>query len=132
MEQHNLYLPFLDIMINKDPDNNHIWMNIFYKKADTPRRALFNCCHPKQCKKNIPFTLARRIFTIVENKEVRKKHVDEVQKVLYSQEYPQNLVQEAIRKVATIPTKNLRASKAKTDSNNLAFVTTFNPNNKNV
>ena len=73
MEQHNLYLPFLDIMINKDPDNNHIWMNIFYKKTDTPRRALFNCCHPKQCKKNIPFTLARRIFTIVENKEVRKK-----------------------------------------------------------
>ena len=132
MEQHNLYLPFLDIMINKDPENNNIWMDIFYKKTDTRRCVPFNSCHPKQCKKNIPFTLARRICTIVENNEVRKKRLDELQKVLYSQEYPQNLVQEAIRKVTSIPIENLRASKAKTDSNNLAFVTTFNPNNKNV
>ena len=53
-------------------------------------------------------------------------------KVLYSQENPQNLVQEAIPKVKSIPIENLRASKTKTDSNNLAYVTTFNPSNKNV
>ena len=129
MEQHNLYLPFLDIMINKDPENDNIWMDIFCKKTDTLRCVPFNSCHPKQCKKNIPFTLARRICIIVENNEVRKKHLDELQKVLCSQEYPQNLIQEAIRKVTSIPTENLMASKAKTDSNNLAFVTTFNPNN---
>ena len=58
--------------------------------------------------------------------------MDELQKILYSQKYPQNLIQEAIRKVAGIPTENLRALKAKTDSNNLTFVLTFNPNNKNV
>ena len=39
---------------------------------------------------------------------------------------------EKIRKVTSIPTENLRASKAKTDSNNFAFVTTFNSNNKKV
>ena len=32
MEQRNLYLPFLDIMINKDPENNNIWIDIFYNK----------------------------------------------------------------------------------------------------
>ena len=32
MEQHNLYFPFLDIMINKDSETNNIWMDIFYKK----------------------------------------------------------------------------------------------------
>ena len=53
-------------------------------------------------------------------------------KVLYSQKYPQNLVQEAIPKVKSIPNENLRASETKTDSNNLAFVTTFNPSNKKV
>ena len=104
-------------------------MDIFYEKTDTRRCVLFNSCHPKQCKKNIPFTLARRICIIVENNEVRKNRLDELQKVLCSQEYPQNLIQEAIRKVTSIPTENLMASKAKTDSNNLAFVTTFNPNN---
>ena len=127
MEQHNLYLPFLDIMINKDPENNNIWMDIFYKKTDTRRCVPFNSCHSKQCKKNIPFILARRVCTIVENNEVRKKRLGKLQKVLYLQEYPQNLVQEAIRKVTSIPIDNLRVSKAKTDSNILAFVTTFNP-----
>ena len=68
-------------------------MDISYKKTDTRRCVPFNSCHPKQRKKNIPSTLARRIYTIVENNEVRKKF---------------------------------------SFFNNLAFVTTFNPNNKNV
>ena len=111
---------------------NNIWIDIFYKKTDTRRCVPFNCCHPKQCKNNIPFILARRICTIMENSEVRKERLDELKKVLYSHEYPQNLIQEAIRKATSIPIENLRTSKAETDSNNLAFVTAFNPNNKNV
>ena len=71
MEQYNLYLPFLDIMINKDPENNNIWMDIFYKKTDTRRCVPFNSWHRKQWKKNIRFTLARRICTIVENNKVK-------------------------------------------------------------
>ena len=35
-----------------------------------------------------------------------------------------------IRKATSIPIKNLRASKAITDTINLAFVITFDPNNK--
>ena len=81
MEQYNLSLPFLDLMINKDPETNNIWMDLFYKKTDTRRCASFNSCH---------LTLARRICTIVENSEVRQKRLDELQTVLYSQEYPQN------------------------------------------
>ena len=81
MQQHNLYLPFLDIMMNKDPETNNILMGIFYKKIDIWRCVPFNCCHPKQCKNNIPFTLARRICTIEENSEVRKKSLDELLKV---------------------------------------------------
>ena len=80
MEQHNFYLPFLDIMINKDLETNNIWMDIFYKRTDTRRCVPFNFWHPKQCKNNISFTLARRICTILENSEVRKKRLDELQK----------------------------------------------------
>ena len=68
----------------------------------------------------------------MENKEVRKKRLNELQKVLFSQEYPQNLIQELIQKVTSIPIEDLRASKAKPGSNNLVFLTTFNPNNKNA
>ena len=38
-------------------------------------------------------------------------------------------IEEAIWKTSIIPTENLRASKAKTDGNNLGFVTTFKPSN---
>ena len=47
-------------------------MDISYKRTDARRCVPFNSCHPKQCKKNIPSTLAKRICTIVENNEVRK------------------------------------------------------------
>ena len=78
MEQHNLYFSFLDTIINKDPETINILMDIFYKKTDTQRCLPFNSCHPKHYKNNIPFTLARRICTIVENSEV--KRLDELQK----------------------------------------------------
>ena len=55
-----------------------------------------------------------------------------IQKVLYSQEHSHSLIQEAIRKATSIPIEDLKASKSKTDSNNLAFVTSFNLNNENV
>ena len=105
-------------------------MDVFYEKTDTQSCVPFNSCHPKQCKSNIPFTLAWRICSPVKNSEVWKKRLDEPQKVLYSPEYPQNLIQEAIQKATGIPIENLRPSKAKADSNTLTFVTTFSPNNK--
>ena len=128
-EQRNLYLPFLDIMMNKDLENNNIWMDMFYKKTDTRRCIAFNSCHPKQCKK---IHILHLLEEFVPQWKTTKLEKNVWMKVLYSQKYPQNLVQEAIPKVKSIPNENLRASETKTDSNNLAFVTTFNPSNKNV
>ena len=42
---------------NKDPENNNIWMDIFYEKTDTQRCVPFNSCHPKQCKRIYPLHL---------------------------------------------------------------------------
>ena len=36
MEQHNLYLPFLDIMINKDSETDSIWMDVYFIKKMIP------------------------------------------------------------------------------------------------
>ena len=35
MEEHNLYLPLLDTMINKDLEANNIWMDVSCKKSHT-------------------------------------------------------------------------------------------------
>lgn len=67
-----------------------------------------------------------------QHSKIRKKHLNQLREVLYSQEFQQNLIQEAIQKVISIPNESLWTSKAKTDNNILAFVTTFNRNNKIV
>ena len=51
-------------------------MYIYYKPTDTHRCLIFSSNHPNHCKKNIPFTLARRICTIVENTEAKMKHLE--------------------------------------------------------
>ena len=66
-------IPFLGILIK--PNNDEIWMDIYYKLTDTHRCLPFSCNHSKHCKKNIPFTFARRICTIVENTEAKMKHL---------------------------------------------------------
>ena len=73
MEQQNPYVPFLDIIINKDPETNSIWMDIFYQKTGTPRCVPFNSCQTQTMQKRITFALVRQICTLVENREVRKK-----------------------------------------------------------
>ena len=69
MEYSKDAIPFLDILIKRN--NDKIWMDIYYKPTDTHRCFPFSSNHPKHCKKNIPFTLARRICTIVENTEAK-------------------------------------------------------------
>ena len=72
MEYSKDAIPFLDILIKCNNDN--IWMDIYYKPTDTHRCLPFSSNHPNHCKKNIPFTMARRICTIVENTETKMKH----------------------------------------------------------
>ena len=51
-------------------------MNLYYKSTDTHMCLPFSSNHPKHFKKNIPLTLARRICAIVENTEVKMKHLE--------------------------------------------------------
>ena len=74
MEYSKDSIHFLYILTKRS--NDKIWMDIYYKPTDTHRCLPFSSNHPKHCKKNIPFTLARRICTIVENTEAKMKHLE--------------------------------------------------------
>ena len=66
----------------------------------------------------------------MENVEAKKKNVIEnFKKKLYYLEYTQWLIEEAIQntKISQLKFKSFKSQKAKTDSNNLVFVTIFNP-----
>ena len=92
----------------------------------------FSSCHPSHCKKNIPFSLARRICTIVENQERKEFHLNELKENLKKYKYPAKIVEMGIKKALSIPQNELRQPKTKTTENILPFITTHNPNNPNI
>ena len=101
MEKSQIRLPFLDIMINKS--GTKIWMDIYNKPTDSKRYVSFMSNHPKHCLTNIPFSLARRICTIVGNGHVKEKRFKELKRVLLEQKYPKSLIEASILSAKEIP-----------------------------
>ena len=89
-------IPFVDILIKSD--NDKVWMDIYYKPTDTHSCLPFSSNHPKHCKKNIPFTLARRICTIVENTEAKMKHLENLKLNLNKYQCSKQLTEFGINK----------------------------------
>ena len=85
------------------PFSDNIWMDIYYKPTDTHRCLPFSFNHPNHCKKNIPFTLARRIGTIVENTEAKMKHLENLKINLSKNLYPKQLTEFGMNKALSIP-----------------------------
>ena len=79
------------MMINKS--DSKIWVDIYNKPTDSKRYISFTSNHPLHCLTNIPFSLARRICTIVENKNVKEKRFKELKKTLLEQKYPRLLIE---------------------------------------
>ena len=123
-------IPFLDILIK--PNNDKIWMNIYYKPTDAHRCLPFSSNHPNHCKKNIPLTLARRICTIVQNTEAKMKHLENLKMNLSKYQYPKQLTGFGINKALSIPLQKLHTPKTTPIDNSLPFITTYNRNNSNV
>ena len=106
MEYSKDTISFLDILIKRS--NNKIWMDIYYKPTNTHRCLFFSSNHPKHSKKNIPFTLARRICTIAENTEAKMKHLENLKMNLSKYQYPKQLTEFGINKALSIPLQELR------------------------
>ena len=110
MEKSQTRLPFLDIMINKN--GKKIWMDIYNKSTDSKRYVPFTSNHPRYCLTNIPFSLAIRICTIVENENVKEKRFKELKKeTLLEQKYRKSLIEASILRTKEIPLKILRQPK---------------------
>jgi len=69
----NCKLPFLDILVIKK--QTHIITDIYYKSTDSRQYLSFKSCHNKHTQINIPYTLAKRICTIVSDHELKLKRL---------------------------------------------------------
>ena len=68
-------------------------MDIYYKPNKTRMCLPVSSNCPKHCKIYIPFTLARRIYTIVENTEVKMTHLENLKLNCNKYEYPKQLAE---------------------------------------
>ena len=105
---------------------------MYHKPIDTQRCLPYSTSHPKHWLKNIPFVLATRICTIVENNSLKNKYLRELKKNYRTYGYPEKVVEIGIQKALKIPQTELRQPKTIENNNNLTFITTFNPNNPKI
>ena len=125
-------LPFLDILIKKGNMGTTIETDIYYKPTDSKQYLLFNSCHPKHVRTNVPYNLARRICTIVSNEQTKLKRLNELKSFLEQRLFPSGLIKAGIRKAYEEKQEDLQQSKQQTSQNIITFTTTFNPRNPDI
>ena len=70
IETNDQRMNFLDIAMMVQ--EKKVITDIYHKPTDTNNYVPFNSNHPKHTLKNIPYNLARRLCTIVDNKKTLK------------------------------------------------------------
>ena len=102
---------------------------IYSKPTDSKRYAFFKSNHPRHCLKNILFSLACRIFMIVEKDSLKETKLKELEVLPLEQQYPEGIIKAGINIVLKIPQSQLRNAKKQEEKKILPFTSTFNPNN---
>ena len=107
-------------------------MDIYNKSTDLERYVSFTSNYPRSCLRNIPFCLARPIYTIVEEKDTKLKRLSEVKASLKQQKYPIALRENSIKRAFQIPLNKLRKLKVKGAEEIIPSLSTHNSNNLNI
>ena len=100
---------------------DEIETDIYYKPTDSKQYLLFNSCHFKHVATNIPYNLARRICTTVDNTETRNIRLEELKTFLKNQNYPKTLIEAGIKKAKEEHQETLRQPRQKPKEKLLTF-----------
>ena len=94
--------------------NGKIITDIYHKPTDIQQYLHFRSHHAKNCIKSIPYTLARRIHTIITEKTKQKKTcLKELHTTLHQRGYPTTLINKGLELAEKIPLRELRNPKKK-------------------
>ena len=130
VETNHEKMNFLDIQMIVQ--NDKIITDIYFKPTDTQSYVPFKSAHPRHTLINIPYNLARRLCTIVDEKTTLTTRLKELKDTLRHLGYPKTLIDNGLKKATEIPQEQLRTPKEKTQERNiLTLVSTNNPRNPN-
>ena len=116
-------LDFLDITIILH-SNGKIETDVHYKLTNAHKYLNFTSFHPRHCKENIPYNLAKRIIVFVTNSEKMEHRLKEMEKWLIECGYPLQLIKKKVHNA------RLQGPAPKPDNckNTMPFVTTYMSN----
>ena len=126
-------VPFLDVAFTVETDGS-LSTDIYYKETDSHNYVPFNSFHPKKTLTNVPYTLARRICTIVSKPGRRDERLEEMRGDLKKKFYPDGVISCGINRALAISRDDLlrQSNRATTETRDIPFVFTNNSCNPNV
>ena len=131
MESNANEMHFLDVKLLIS--NEKVITDIYYKPTDTQNYVPFQSSHPKHTVNNIPYNLARRLCTIIDQRSTLETRLEQLKNTLTHLGYPITLINQGIIKAKSIPQETLRSNTTENKTDNLlTFVSTYNPRNPNI
>ena len=125
-------IPFLDVSLSIK--NGKIETDLYRKPTDRNQYLLPSSCHPSDCIRNIPFSLALRIVKICSNMEKRNNRLEELKQMLMEREYDESVVDTAVNRAKKISRE--KALQPKTEKNEAdkrpVYVSTYDPRLPNL
>ena len=126
IENFSKILPFLDVLIKII--ESRLETSIYHKPTDSFNYLHFASNHPSHTKRNIPYSLARRIKGIVSRKSERIVAYIDLSHRLQKKMYPQQLIKDAILKAEKTPRSDiLKRNLVKDTKDATVLVTTHHP-----
>ena len=102
--------------------------DLYRKPTDKNQYLLTSSCHPIDCFKSIPFSLAMRIVRICSETQARDNRLQELKEMLLSRGYTPGILDAAIAKARAIPRqKALKRVTRHTGNQRPKFVVSYGP-----
>ena len=117
MERDNNKLPYLDIEIYRT--DSGFKTTVYNKPTDSGNYLPFSSNHPRHTRKNIPFSLARRVRALTDDDEISLQKLDDLSTKLKDSGYPSGLVHCAMDAAMSMSVSELRDNKCDKDNDDL-------------
>lgn len=131
MECSESQLKYLDVLVYKTPLGFKTVVNA--KDTDSGTYLNYTSSHPRHCRDNIPFSMARRVKALTDDEALAETKMSELKSRLLAGSYPEGLVNSAVQDAMMLSTAELRKRcTKKTEDNILTFVHTFDPSHPDL
>ena len=126
---------FLDVNVTKNEDNSlSTDRRVHIKPMDVHQYLHFSSCHPRKCKKGIPYSQTKRYRRIISKDDSFHGSLTELGKYFQNRHYPDNVIKSDFQKVSTMTQEEalVSSSEKNKQKNIIPFVVQYNTSLPNL